>query len=94
MIVTRIVHFAFVSLTVNFTLLPYIVPKLTYSVDPVLLELWCAGLWIVSFVLSAASVKRGGWRRWWLLITAPFALLPAARTLLIFLIWKTNGFAP
>jgi hypothetical protein len=63
-------------------------------VDVVRVDFLSAFGWVLSFAFTVLFTKMRGLKLWLLLLSAPFALFPAAEVLFIFLIWKLNGFAP
>ena len=65
-----------------------------YRPDIVVIDFVSAGLWIVFFgatVYFANAIGRG---RWWVALTAPFALFHAIEFILMLVFWKLFGFAP
>jgi hypothetical protein len=62
--------------------------------DDVYVDFASALLWLASFCVAAFFARTWGWKRWWLVFSAPFALFPALEILFVFLTWKTGGFAP
>jgi membrane protein YdbS with pleckstrin-like domain len=82
-------------LAIACAVLPYVWSRLvSYRWSTVLGDLLAAALWIIAFGASVYFGDSKGWKRWWLLSTAPVALFPAVRTLVVFIIWRFRGFAP
>ncbi len=77
-----------VSIAVLASLLPYTVPL---TINIMVTDLISATLWLTGFLITFIAASGDGWKRWWLLVTAPFALFRALETLFIFLTWKLNG---
>jgi hypothetical protein len=65
-----------------------------YEVNDIFVKFVCAVAWLACFILVLWMQR---WR--WLpctliLVAAPFACFPAAKTLFVLLLWSINGFAP
>ena len=58
------------------------------------IDILCAVAWAAAFVGVLNVGKKLGWRRWWLVVTAPFAFLHVFEYILMFFFWATRGFAP